>query len=100
MEPQDLVDVSSQLRGIGHVNSRTNTVRSWTPSQHLRPWEYDARWEQAVNKPRATHNPALGAEYVLETPFSGGVLDARDASQIIGVPTRTGARVVCRSSQK
>ena len=99
MEPQDLIDVSSQLRGIGHKTSRINTVRPWTPSQHVRPWEYAARWDSGVDRPRAMRNPALGADYVLDTPLGSGLpdfVDARDPSEIIGVATRTGARIACR----
>ena len=99
MEPQDLIDVSSQLRGIGHKASRVNTVRAWTPSEHARPWEFAARWDSGVDKPRATRNPALGAEYILDTPLGPGLpdfVDVRDPSEIIGEATRNGARVVCR----
>lgn len=104
MEPQDLVDTSSMLRGIGHQAERTCQVRRWVPKSHVSPWEYAARWQESVAKPRATRNPALGAEYMLETPFAGGYTDAlvdtRPSTEIIGEPTRYGARIACRTPQK
>ena len=105
MEPLDLVDVSSTLRGIGHRAARTNPVRAWHPSTHVKPWEYAARWEESVGNPKATRNPALGAAYVFDTPLAPGftadaAIDARAAADIIGVPTRVGARVACRTSAK
>ena len=104
MEPQDLIDTSSSLRGIGHVASRMMPVRSWSPTTHVKPWEVSARWEEAVGKPRATRNPSLGAAYVLDTPFAAGytdaIVDARAPTELIGTPTRFGARVACRTSQQ
>jgi len=93
-----MVDTSSALLGLGHTASRSSLVRPWTPSTHVSPWEYSARWEDAVNRPRATRNPALGAEYALDITYGDAMVDTRSPTELIGVPTRSGARVVCRAS--
>lgn len=101
MEPQNLVDVSSQLRGLGFKASKTTTVRPWPTCPHTRPEELSMPWArfEAGCRPKAARNPALGADYVLDCikPSAPGVatdsiIDVRCPTEIIGTSSRVDSR--------
>jgi len=100
MDPGSLIDVASQLRGIGVQATKSNTVRAWPQCAHQRPEFITQPWLSAhAERPKAGRNPALGADYVVDgvRPSAPGVLtnsvvDIRSATEIVGTSTRGDAR--------
>lgn len=101
MEPQNLVDVSSQLKGIGFLASKTQKVRPWPTCPHSRPEEISMPWTSfaAGERPKSMRNPNLGADYVLDcirpsapNVLTDSIVDVRCPAEIIGASSRFDAR--------
>lgn len=100
MDPGSLIDVASQLRGLAFKAHKFDKLRPWPTHSHERPEFLTQPWcSVATHRPRATRNPALGADYVLDNirPSAPGVLtdsivDVRSSREIIGISSRFDAR--------
>ena len=106
-DPGSLVDVGSQLRGLSQKSSKIEQLRPWPQCPHMTPEYITQPWcSLAHERPKATRNPALGADYVLDgiRPSAPGhltdsIVDLRNPREIIGVSSRVDARTdpCCRS---
>lgn len=98
MDPGHLVDIASELRGIGRATTKLDTVRPWPRCEHVEAEQTKASWWWPFAACDRTRQPELGSAYVLTDMRQGPVdpIDERGTSQILGAPTRIESRKTIR----
>lgn len=91
MDPASLIDTASQLRGLGAPASKVSKLRPWPACKHTQGRD-KRQVPESTHRPRATRNPALGAEYATACVPHHIIYDARPPRDAFGEPTRLDAR--------